>query len=133
MSLSEKTPATPFPRDSNGLVGKAALTPAPPNLTASAINELDALRWFNDSGSEPSPLLRRHWHESDYRTLVRKGLVCWTEPPRPFSPSRWAGATITQAGRQALDAIAAAARESGDVQQAPAESPQSGHDSGIAQ
>ena len=72
------------------------------NLTTEDRNELGALMQSNDATGKPSPLMRLHWNESGYRRFVRAGLVNWGSPPDGFS-SRFAGATITAAGRATLN------------------------------
>ena len=80
------------------------------HLSTADIDELDALAETWQATGRPTPLLRRHWHESNYRSLVRQGLVHWGAPPEGFSPRRWAGARITIFGRLTL-AAALRARE----------------------
>jgi hypothetical protein len=71
-------------------------------LTAADHKELDALRHFNDVLSGAAFMPRRAWRESGYCRYVRAGLVEWGDPPEGFDPRRFAGATITPAGRSAL-------------------------------
>lgn len=83
-------------------------------LTAEDIDELEALSEMNRATGKPSFVLRRHWHESNYRSLVQQGLVEWGDPPEGFSWRRWAGATITVLGSLTL----AAALKARDAQAA---------------
>lgn len=73
-------------------------------LTTAEREELFALAEANDLMGGPSFLLRRHWHESGYGSLVRRGLVDWGLPPSGFSGD-FAGVSITPAGRAALSAL----------------------------
>lgn len=71
-------------------------------LTERDREELSALAEANDALGGPSFIARRHWHESNYRQLVRDGLVTWEDPPDGFDKLRFAGIHITPAGRAAL-------------------------------
>ncbi|MCG8271618.1 hypothetical protein MIC97_08895 [Aquamicrobium sp. NLF2-7] len=70
-------------------------------LTEAQREELFALKETNDLVG-PSFLMRHHWHESGYQTLVRRGLVVWGDPPEGFDKRMFAGVEITEAGRAAL-------------------------------
>lgn len=70
-------------------------------LTEAQREELFALKETNDVVGQ-SFLMRRHWHESGYRTLVRRGLVSWGDPPKGVNKHMFAGVEITDAGRAAL-------------------------------
>lgn len=70
-------------------------------LTAEELEELDALAQINDVLKGPSFIMRNHWH-SLYQPLVRRGFVKWGPPPKGFNPRKFAGTTITDAGRAAL-------------------------------
>lgn len=50
-------------------------------LTEAQREELFALKETNDLVG-PSFLMRHHWHESGYQTLVRRGLVVWETRPK---------------------------------------------------
>lgn len=76
-------------------------------LTKAQREELFALKETNDVVGQ-SFLMRRHWHESGYSSLVRRGLVAWGDPPAGFDKRMFAGVEITEAGREAL-------RESGNA------------------
>lgn len=71
-------------------------------LTPEHLEELDALKETNEALNGPSFIARHHWHESDYRLLVRRGLVQWGDPPSGFDKRRFAGTLITPAGLSAL-------------------------------
>ena len=71
-------------------------------LSEGQIAELEALRQNNDALKGPSFIMRFHWRESGYCTLVRRGLVKWGAPPAGFDPKRFAGTEITEAGCKAL-------------------------------
>ena len=70
-------------------------------LSEAQREELFALKETNDVVGR-SFLMRRHWHVSGYRTLVRRGLVSWGDPPKGFNKRMFAGVEITPAGRAAL-------------------------------
>ena len=72
-------------------------------LTAYDLEELDALRWMNDTLKGPSFQWRGNWHNG-YARLVRRGLVSWGNPPAGFTKCRFAGTTITDKGRRVLEA-----------------------------
>lgn len=63
--------------------------------------ELEALREVNDITGGPSFIMRFHWR-GQYQLLVQRGLVKWGPPPGTFDPKKFAGTTITEAGRAAL-------------------------------
>lgn len=71
-------------------------------LSSDDIEELSALQSMNDALNGPSFLMRSHWRESAYRRLVSRGLAAWGDPPPGFDKRKFAGVTITDAGRQAL-------------------------------
>lgn len=79
-----------------------------PSLTTNDIEELAALSETNEAIKGPTFIMRKHWHESNYRSLVQQGLVQWGDPPAGFSKSRFAGIHITVFGKLALDAALAA-------------------------
>lgn len=70
-------------------------------LTEAQREELLALKETNDLVG-PSFLMRKHWHETGYASLVRSGLVTWGDPPVGFDKRIFAGVTITAAGREAI-------------------------------
>ncbi len=72
------------------------------DLTNEEIAELRALAKTNDVVGT-SFLMRCHWHQSGYQKFARRGLVTWGDPPPGFDKRRFAGVTITLAGRSALD------------------------------
>jgi hypothetical protein len=63
--------------------------------------ELDALAHINKVLGRKSFIMRSHWH-TGYASLVRRGLVRWTSPPKGFDRRRFAGIHITARGRAAL-------------------------------
>jgi hypothetical protein len=71
-------------------------------LTDEQREELSALASINKALGRKSFIARRHWHESGYASLVRRGFVRWTSPPKGFDKKRFAGTHITPAGRAAL-------------------------------
>jgi hypothetical protein len=73
----------------------------PSPLRSAEIAEIAALRRANDRLGGPSFVRRFHW-QITYRRLVRRGLVAWGAPPAGFDRRRWAGTTITNAGRVLL-------------------------------
>lgn len=73
-----------------------------PILTNTEREELYALREVNDVTKRPSFIMRFHWHESGYASLVRRGLVKWGNPPKGFDKRKFAGTRITKAGRAIL-------------------------------
>lgn len=70
-------------------------------LTEAQREELFALKETNDIVGK-SFLMRSHWHETGYSSLVRRGLVAWGDPPAGFDKRMFAGVTITAAGREVL-------------------------------
>lgn len=71
------------------------------NLSPEDIEELSALKKMNDITGGPSFLMRSHWKDR-YGRLVRWGLVIWGDPPEGFDRRKFAGTTITEAGREAV-------------------------------
>ncbi len=71
------------------------------HLTTEDLEELAALQSVNDITGGPSFIMRCHWRPQ-YRRLSRRGLVIWGLPPEGFDPKKFAGTTITAAGRAAL-------------------------------
>lgn len=61
--------------------------------------ELSALKETN-AAVGMSFIHRSNWPE--YRSLVRRRLVTWGDPPKGFAKCRFAGVCITPAGRAAL-------------------------------
>jgi len=72
-------------------------------MTKEDREELSALAEVNDKLNRPSFILRSYWHDG-YARYVRRGLVLWGHPPDGFDPKRFAGITITPAGRRAIEA-----------------------------
>lgn len=66
-------------------------------LTDEQREELEALDHINKIIGK-SFIMRFHWREG-YQSLVRRGLVKWTAPPRGFDRRRFAGIQITAKGR----------------------------------
>lgn len=63
--------------------------------------ELDALAHINKVLGRKSFIMRFHWREG-YASLVRRGLVKWTSPPKGFDRRRFAGIHITAKGLSAV-------------------------------
>lgn len=77
--------------------------------TEAQLDELDALREVNDVLHGPGFLCRSYYRDPVIGPLVRHGLIAWGAPPAGLEPRRFAGTTITDAGRTALAAREGAA------------------------
>jgi len=70
-------------------------------LTEYDREELTALLAVNTALNGPSFIMRGHWRRG-YASLAKRGFVKWGPPPLGFNPRKFAGTTITPAGRLAI-------------------------------
>lgn len=75
------------------------------DLTEYQRDELTALAHINLVLGRKSFIMRCHWRQG-YASLVRRGLVKWTSPPKGFDKRRFAGIKITAKGIATLPAPA---------------------------